>query len=249
MQAATSGRLPAAVACYVPVSLKPVRVLPLRRGEGGLHRWRAGLGLVLLVGLAGLLAGCSTSALYVGTTQQEFYYKVPPHWDSFDQSSLQTLGLPTTAQAAQLEAQGSSYPLYTSFVSSVTNLGPAGLAGSHPWALGLVVALGSQDQVETSLSSLESEIFNVDGTSSDGPPATALAPEKVVVKGALRGTIVSYEIEGGKDSLAFEQEALVNSPTNKVWLLAAGCSPACFKAHRSVIKSIINTFTVTAGGS
>jgi hypothetical protein len=231
------------------VSLKPVRVLPVGAGAGGTRRWRAGLGLLLVLTVAGLLAGCSTSAVYVGTTQQDFYYKVPQHWGSPDASSMRKLGLPTSSQAAQLKAQGSSYPLFTSFVAPVHDLGRAGLAGPHPWALGVVLSLGSQDQVGISLSSLQDEIFNIDGASSSGVPVTPLSPKKVVVRGALRGTRVSYRIAGGKDSLAFEQEALVNSPTSKLWLLAVGCSPTCFNAHRSLITGIVNTLTVTAGRS
>jgi hypothetical protein len=210
------------------------------------RRWRAGiLGLIALVALA----GCSTSATYMGTAAQDFYFKVPASWTSYDSLAMQTLGLPTTAQNSQLEAQGDTYPVFTSLAAPVKHLGSAGLAGKHPWALGLVLSLGSQDQVGVSLSSLESELFNVGGTASGGPPVNALGPQKVVVKGSLRGTVVSYEIQGGSDSIAFEQEALINSPTNKVWLLAAGCSPSCFKAHHSLIQEIIGTLTVTAGKS
>jgi hypothetical protein len=224
------------------VSFEPAKVP--RLGAGGVHRWRAGLWL--LVALL-VLAGCSTTATYVGTAQQGFYFKAPPHWTSYGTSALQSLGLPTTANNAQLQAQGSSYPVYTSFVAPVKHLGPAGLAGEHPWALGLVISLGGQDQVGLSLSSLQDEIFNVDGAASAGVPVAPLSPPKDVVKGALRGTLVSYAILAGRNSIAFEQEALVNSPTNKVWLLAAGCSPSCFEAHRSLIDRVIASFTVTAG--
>lgn len=222
------------------------RVLRVR--PGGMRRWRAALcAFVALVALA----GCSTSATYMGTTQQDFYFKVPARWTSYSATDMQTLGLPTTSQNSQLEAQGDTYPVFTSLAAPVKHLGSAGLAGNHPWALGLVLSLGSQDQVGTSLSSLQDEIFNVSGESSSGestgPPATALAPAKVVVKGSLRGTLVSYAILGGSESIAFEQEALINSPTNKVWLLAAGCSPSCFQAHHSLIGKIIKSLTVTAG--
>ena len=41
----------------------------------------------------------------------------------------------------------------------------------------------------------------------------------------------------------------MNSPTNKVWVLAVGCSPSCFQAHRSTIDKIVKSFTVTGQGN
>ena len=226
---------------------KPTGVLPVRPGAGVSLRWGAGLASSLAV-LAGLLAGCSPSATYLGSAGQDFYFKVPKHWDTYSPTTLHNLGLPTTGQASQLQAQGASYPVYASLVSGVKSLGKQGISGPHPWAFGLVLNLGSQDQTGISLSSLQDEVFNVDGASQAGALVRPLFPSQVIVKGALRGTRVAYEIVAGSSSLAFEQEALVNSPTNKVWLLVAGCSPACFEAHRHLINSIIGTFTVTSHG-
>jgi hypothetical protein len=219
----------------------------VRPGGSGSWRWGAGFVGSLAV-LGGLLAGCSPSATYLGTAGQDFYYKVPKHWDTFSSSALHNLGLPTTDQASQLQAQGASYPVYANFVAGVKSLGKQGISGPHPWAFGLVMNLGSTDQTGISLSSLQDEVFNVAGASQAGALVRPLFPSKVVVKGALRGTRVAYQIEAGGSSLAFEQEALVNSPTNKVWLLVAGCSPSCFQAHRHLINSIISTFTVTGHG-
>ncbi|MDA8303197.1 MAG: hypothetical protein M0005_17050 [Actinomycetota bacterium] len=226
---------------------KPAGVPPERPGGSGSWGWSAGLVGSLAV-LAGLLGGCSPSATYLGTAGQGFYYKVPKHWDTFSSTALHNLGLPTTAQASQLQAQGASYPVYANFVTGVKHLGKQGISGPHPWAFGLVMNLASTDQAGLSLSSLQDEVFNVSGASQAGALVRPLFPSKVVVKGALRGTRVAYEINAGASSLAFEQEALVNSPTNKVWVLVAGCSPSCFQAHRRLINSIISTFTVTGYG-
>jgi len=219
-------------------------VLSVRQRAGGAGRYSAGL-----VVLALALAGCATSATYLGSPQQDFYFKVPPGWHVYDTKSLQSLGLPSTSQAAQLQAQGSTYPAFASLASPVRGLGKPGLAGDHPWALGLVLNLGGQDQAGISLSTLQDEIFNVDSASQSGVPVIPLFRPKVVVKGALRGTLVGYVIDAGATSIAFEQEALVNTPTNKLWLLATGCSPACFLAHRLQLQRVMETFTVTADGA
>lgn len=229
------------------MSAKPAKVLPVRRGASAL-RWSAGLACSVAL-VAGLLAGCSPSATYLGTTAQEFYFKAPRHWETFSASGMQNLGLPTTSQSSQLKADGDSYPVYVSLASPVKHLGPKGLAGPHPWVLGIVMSLGSQDQTSISLSGLQDEVFNVSGTSSSGTSSEPLLPAKVIVKGALRGTRVAYQLGAGGTSLAFEQEAVVNSPTDKLWLLAAGCSPSCYAAHRSLISGIVRSFTVTAQGA
>ena len=218
-----------------------------RQGAGAVVRWSAGLVGSVAV-LAGLLAGCSTSATYLGSTGQEFYFKAPKHWYTLSSSDLQSIGLPTAAQDSQLKAQGASYPVYATLASPVAHLGRNGLAGSDPWVLGLVKVLGSTDQTGTSLSSLEDEIFNVSGASSSGLTVKALQPSKLVVKGGLRGTLVEYQLGIGASSLAFEQEAVMNSPTNKVWVLAAGCSARCFVSHQRVLEGIVKSFTVTAQG-
>lgn len=218
-----------------------------RQGAGAVFRWSAGLVGSLAV-LAGLLAGCSTSATYLGSTGQEFYFKAPQHWHTLSSSDLQSIGLPTAAQDSQLKAQGASYPVYASLASSVAHLGPKGLGGSNPWVLGLVKTFGSTDQTGTSLSNLEDEIFNVSGASSSGVSVKALRPSKLVVKGGLRGTLIEYQLGTGANSLAFEQEAVMNSPTNKVWVLAAGCSAPCFASHQRVLESIVKSFTVKAQG-
>lgn|GEM_PF-1328447 len=225
-------------------------MLSAGRRAGGVGRYRAGVTFWLGLGLVGLgLAGCAPSATYLGSPQQDFYFKAPPGWDVYDAKSLQSLGLPSTSQAAQLQAQGSSYPVYASLASPAKALGKAGLAGPHPWALGVVLNLGGQDQAGISLSSLQDEIFNVANAQQSGVPVVSLFQPKVVVRGALRGTLVGYVIDAGTTALAFEQEALVNTPTNKLWLLAAGCSPACFLAHRTELQHIIKTFTVTVSGA
>lgn len=227
--------------------MKPTNAGVLSRSwrAGVTGRYRAGLAILLGLGLA----GCATSATYLGSAQQNFYFKVPPGWHVYDAKSLQSLGLPSTSEAAQLQAQGSSFPVFVSLASPVKALGKEGLAGAHPWALGVVINLGGQDQAGISLSSLQDEIFNVDGAAQSGAPVISLFPPKVVTKGALRGTLVGYMIDAGTTAVAFEQEALVNSPTNKLWLLAAGCSPACFVAHHSELQRIIKTFTVTTDGA
>ena len=95
-----------------------------------------------------------------------------------------------------------------------------------------------------SLSSLNDLVLPIDTLAQQGD-AQQLAATKFLVKGDLRGSRVAYEAKSQTGSVAFEQVALMNSPTNEVWVLAVGCSPGCFQAHKATIDKIVSSFTVT----
>jgi hypothetical protein len=243
--------------------LGPVVVVPLMylrplfaRVTGKYRGARRGGGAVLsMVGfgalLAVLLSSCSTSVTYAGSSSQDVFFKLPRTWTVYNQTTLQDMGLVNPTQTSQAEAEGDSYQLFVSFASPNPHLGTHGapdLSGQSPWAYNFVESLGGSDQESISLGSLQDMVLPVDTLSQQGD-AVQLAPTKLLVNGDLRGTRVSYEAKSQNGSVAFEQVALMNSSTNEVWVLAAGCSPACFHAQKTTIDKIIDSFTVTDQGS
>jgi len=191
------------------------------------------------------LAGCSTSANYVGTTSQGVFFKVPKSWDVFDAEALKRLGL-------AVDAAANSYTVYTSLAASshrVIVKGSLDLFGANPWALANVVSFGASDQASMSLEGLNDLLFPLDTWQQDGLSVQPIGSTTLLVKGSLRGSRVAFEAETPSGLLAFEQVAYINSPTDKAWDLAVGCSIACFQAHRRVIDGIVKSFTVTARGS
>jgi hypothetical protein len=203
--------------------------------------------------LASCLAGCSTSVNYVGTTRQGVFFKVPKNWDVFDAEALKRVGLAVDAAAnTQAAASGSSYTVYTSLAASsrrVVEKGTLNLFGGNAWALANVVSFGPSDQSSMSLAGLNDLLFPLDQWQQDGLSVQQIGSTKLIVKGALRGSRVAFQADTPSGTLAFEQVAFINSPTNKAWDLAVGCSLACFQAHRRVIDGIVKSFTVTARGS
>jgi hypothetical protein len=220
-------------------------------GRGGVVFAAAGL-VAIGVLLAGLLSSCSTSVTYAGSSSQDVYYKLPRGWKLYNQTALQQMGMVNPTADSQQQAEGNTYPLFVSFASTSTHLGihsTPDLSGRYPWAYNVVESLGSSDAESISLGGLQDLLVPVDTMAQQGD-AVQLSPTKYIVDGALRGTRTSFETKSsGGGSVSFEQVALINSPTNEVWLLAAGCSPACFDAHKSVIDGIIKSFTVTNQGS
>ncbi len=197
--------------------------------------------------LAVSLSSCSTSVTYAGSSSQGVFFKLPRSWKVYNQTTLQDMGLVNPTQTSQAEAAGDSYQLFVSFASPNPRLGARGapdLSGASPWAYNFVESLGGSDAESISLSGLDNLVIPVDTLTQQGD-AEQLAATKFLVKGNLRGTRVAYEAKSQSGSVAFEQVALINSPTNEVWVLAVGCSPTCFEAHRATIDKIVGSFTVT----
>jgi hypothetical protein len=203
--------------------------------------------------LASSLAGCSTSVNYVGSTSQGVFFKVPKSWDVFDAAALKRLGLAVNAAAnTQAAASGSSYTLYTSLASAgrqVVVKGSLDLFGARPWALANVVSFGPSDQAGMSLTGLNDLLFPLNTWQQEGLAIQQIGSTALLVKGALRGSRVAFEAQTPSGVLGFEQVAYINSPTDKAWDLAVGCSLTCFQAHRRVIDGIVKSFTITARGS
>lgn len=223
-----------------------------RPGGRGRGRGFSAAGLVATgLLLACLLSSCSTSVTYAGSSSQDVFFKLPHSWKVYNQSALQQMGMVNSTANSQQQAQGNSYQLFVSFASPNLHLdvhGVPDLAGRIPWAYNIVESLGGSDAESISLSSLQDLVIPVDTLAQQGAASQLSAP-KYIVDGALRGTRTSFEAKSPGGSVSFEQVALLNSPTNEVWVLAVGCAPTCFAAHKSVIDGIVNSFTVTNQGS
>jgi hypothetical protein len=119
-----------------------------------------------------------------------------------------------------------------------------------PWAIVVVRPLSGTEQSAMSFNGLRDVLFNVDTLQTEGANVQSLTTPALLVKGGLHGTLVAYEVQGAQASsaLAYEQETWVNSATDKVWVLMAGCSPSCFQAQQPVITRIMQSFLVTDRG-
>ncbi len=215
------------------------------RGSG----YAAAAALLCVLALAGALSGCSTSVTYLGSSAQGLYFDVPGDWHVASPADLSRFQLYGPQQVALAQASGQSYPVYTSLSSAVpiARLARVRLTGPYPWALAQVYTLGPQDQATLSLQTLQDRMFNVDSLAQSGASVSQLSPTAIVVKGGLRGTLVRFSVVSSTASLAFEQVSLTNPATDKLWVLASGCSLSCFHANYSEINRLVTTFTVSDG--
>jgi hypothetical protein len=201
--------------------------------------------------LTGLLSGCTTSVSYVGSSTQDMYFKIPNTWEVFNQTTLQENGWIDPAASNQAALAGQSHPVYETVAGANPKVARSvdTQSGPYPWAMDQVVALDGNDQANTSLAALADENYPIDQLNQGGDRVQQLSPTRLLVDGALRGSRVAYQIASQQTgAISFEQVAFLNSATDKVWLLDVGCSPACFRDHRAVLDSIVNSFIVTGQG-
>ncbi|HXR21374.1 MAG TPA: hypothetical protein VN786_02355 [Acidimicrobiales bacterium] len=219
---------------------------PVGHGRGRIAAAMVAFG-VLVTGLS----GCTTSVTYVGSSTQDMYFKIPNTWEVFNQSTLQENGWIDPAASSQAALAGQSHPVYETVAGANPKVARSvdTQSGPYPWAMAQVVALDGQDQANTSLAALADENYPIDQLNQDGDRVQQLSPTRLLVDGALRGSRVAYQIVSQQTgAISFEQVAFLNSATDKVWLLDVGCSPACFRDHRAVLDSIVNSFIVTGQG-
>ena len=200
------------------------------------------VGAIFVLGTA--LAACSDGHV-VASDSQQLYLKVPNNWKVFDQRALQKDG-----------AFGSlftSTPIFAAIASADPRARPgdAFTPSRYPWALVVVRPLNGTERSQMSLNGLRDVLFNVDTLQTEGANVQSLTTPALMVKGALHGTLVAYEVQGAQSgaALAYEQETWVNSATNKVWVLMSGCAPSCFQAQQPVINRVMQSFLVLDRGN
>jgi len=200
-------------------------------------------GAVAALVLGTALAACS-DAHVVASDSQQLYLKVPSSWTVFDEHAL--------AHDGAFGSLFTSTPIFATIAFGTRHARPgdAFTPTGYPWMIVVVRPLNGTEQSQMSFNGLRDVLFNVDTLQTEGANVQSLATPALLVKGSLHGTLVAYEVQGSQASsaLAYEQETWVNSATNKVWVLMAGCSPSCFQAQQTVISRVVQSFLVIDRG-
>jgi hypothetical protein len=202
------------------------------------RRSRRAAGAAALGLLGALLGACGGRV--VASSSQQIYFQVPPNWRIYDQKAL--------AQGpAQMPALSTNPPDFYAEGSANPKPHPSDVftASRYPWLIALVRKLSLSEQQQMSLEGLSDVLVNVDALSSQGFNVQVVSPPQLMVKGTMRGTVASFNFGG---AMEYTQETWVNSATNKVWVLVAGCSSSCFRANQSIISRVIQSFYVADRG-
>ncbi len=207
-------------------------------------------GVAALVAVLGLLlAACQPSGFtYVRNTQHGAYVKFPSAWHYFDdkvtlQRQAEAVGL-TPGRAEQLHQQQWAVAFDADPHPSLDHvfLEPNG----YPIGYVQVRNLGQDERDQFSIASLRNEFVQFDLISQSAPGRIEpLSAKEITKPDGLRGLRMRFTVRSGTGGLfTYDQTAYVDAATQKVYLLAIGCTAECFKKHSGEIDQVVASWTV-----
>ena len=212
---------------------------------GALGRVRSAA-VLLLVAAPLVLAACAGSGYhYVKSTEDKTYFKVPDSWKLYDEESVLSAlkGALSKDEIAQRRDttwttvfDADPYPSLNHVASNRPNF-PVGRA--------IVQPLSSEDSDGASLQSLRNIFFDVDAGLDSGA-ATVKLYEPVELSGGFHGSHLVASMNGKSGAVTFNQIAVFDQGTSKVYAISIYCTTACYDKYESKINTVIDSWTVRA---
>jgi hypothetical protein len=202
---------------------------------------------VLLVVAAPLvLAACASSGYhYVKSTQDKTYFKVPDSWKLYDQESVLNAlkGALSKDEIAQRRATSWTTVFDANPDPSLNHV--ASNRPNYPVGRAIVQPLSSSASDGASLQSLRNIFFDVD-TGIDSGAATVKLYAPVELAGGFHGSHLVANMTGKSGAITFNQIAVFDQGTSKVYAISIYCTTACYDKYESKINTVIDSWTVRA---
>jgi hypothetical protein len=210
---------------------------------GALGRVRSAA-VVLLVAAPLALAACAgTGYNYVKSSEDKTYFKVPDSWKLYDEESV--LGALKGALSKDEITQRRDTSWTTVFdadpdpsLNHVVSKRP-----SYPIGRAIVQPLSPDASDGASLQSLRNIFFDIDQNLDSGA-ATVKLYEPVELSGGFHGSHLVANMTGKSGTVTFNQIAVFDQATSKVYAISIYCSTACYDKYESKINTIIDSWTV-----
>jgi hypothetical protein len=204
--------------------------------------------LVAVVGL--LLVACQPSGFtYIRNMEHGAYVKFPSAWHYFDDKDIlareaQAAGL-TPGRTKQLDELQWAVAFDADPNPSLDHLFSE--PNGYPIGYVRVRRLGDKERDQYSLASLRNEFIPFDTIAqlNLGRIETVESPKELTKPDGLRGLHMRFTIRSLTGGVfTYDQTAYVDAATQKVYLLAIGCTVECFKKHRAEIDQIAASWTI-----
>jgi hypothetical protein len=193
------------------------------------------------------LVGCMTSGYtYVANDDLGTYFRVPADFTVYDPDEVLEPMLadrPDVDLDAVLEQRwavafdGNEEPVVDRFLGQIRDPSEA-LAGYAQVRL-----LSPQERLGYSLQSLRSELISADQVQRLGDRLEVLDVQEHSEDGG-EGLKLTFAVNLPDGRLVFDQMAVVDDETSRVFLLALGCSSDCYENNRDTINDIIESWTI-----
>lgn len=208
-------------------------------------------GVAALVVVAGLLlAACQPSGFtYVRNTEDGAFVKFPSTWHYFDDKDIserqaEAAGL-TPGRAEQLDQLQWAVAFDADPNPSLDHL--FNEPNGYPVGYARVRHLDDEERDLFSLASLRNEFIQFDEIAQMdiGRIEMVQAPKEITKPGGLRGLHMRFTIRSITGGVfTYDQTTYVDGATQKVYLLAIGCTVECFKSHTAEIEQIAASWTI-----
>jgi hypothetical protein len=212
---------------------------------------------------AALAAGCAAPEFtYVKNSGQKTYFKVPGNWHETSTKTLDDVlsgTNPDSVTADEREQQWWSVAYDASSHPAAEHL-VTGDETDEPVVYARVVPLNPEAQNEVSLDALRNLFLPVTDdareqaaeSSQQGSPEAGqltgfqlLRDQVLTPSSGLHGVRVTFEYEMDNGVLhTFDQTALVNNDSSKLYELIIRCSSRCYHDRSSQLDDIATSFTV-----
>ncbi|MEX1009110.1 MAG: hypothetical protein WD271_14885 [Acidimicrobiia bacterium] len=210
---------------------------------GGLGRARSATALLLLAAPLAFAACAGTGYHYVKSSENKTYFKVPDSWKLYDQDSVLD-ALKGALSKDEIDQRRDT--MWTTVFDANPDPSLNHLAGNRPnYPLGQAVVrpLSPDASDAASLQSLRNIFFDVDDALEAGN-AHVSAYDLVELGGGFHGSHLVARVEGKTSSITFNQIALFDQSTSKVYAISIYCTTECYDKYESKIDSVINSWTV-----
>lgn len=224
----------------------------MRRGAGAGERLELRVRLGVLAATGALVTGCASSGYtYVANTDDGAYFKVPGDWHVFDADEVHERRTaevtPERAERMRTAQWAIAFDADPEPTLDHVFVEPS----DHPVGYARVRDLDGQERDQFSLASLRNEFLPLDRISQQD--ADRVEPLEVEEIGSgevggeegLRGVRLVFNIRAASGAvLTYQQASFVDADTEKVYLIALGCTADCYEDNRRAIEEVARSWTI-----
>jgi len=190
------------------------------------------------------LAACAgTGYQYVKSSENHTYFKVPDNWKLYDEDTVLNALKSTLSSDEISQARDNSWTTIFDASPDPSIQHVANSGSAYPVGRAIVQTLSPDSADSVSLQSLRNLFFDVD-TALDNGTAHVTSYDLVEFDGGFHGSHLVGRIDTKKGSVSFNQVAVIDQASSKVYAISVSCSTGCYDKYESKIDNVVDSWTV-----
>jgi hypothetical protein len=216
-------------------------ILLRMRGRSG---WaRGAVAALALAAPVGLAACAGTGYQYVKSSENHTYFKVPDNWKLYDEDAVLN-ALKSTLSSDEIDqARQTSWTTIFDASPQPSLQHVANSGAPYPVGRAIVQTLSPDSADSVSLQSLRNLFFDVDTALNNGT-AHVTSYDLVEFGSGFHGSHLVARIDTKQGSVSFNQVAVIDQSSSKVYAISISCSTGCYDKYESKIDNVIDSWTV-----